>query len=222
LKILAIAAHPDDETLGCAGTLLKHRADGDEVAWLIVSKTHEPQWTPEMIARKSNEVDAVAKRLGTTEHRHLDFPAAALETVPLGDIMKAIKGFIDEVRPDVVYLVHGGDVHTDHRVVYDATMSVIKPFHMAGLGIRRVESFEIPSSTDAAAPHTSTAFMPTVFRDISDHLEAKLELFALYASEAQPDPMSRGPSAVRAWARARGATIGVEYAEAFMLLRELA
>ena len=222
MKILAIAAHPDDETLGCGGTLLKHRENGDDVSWLIVSKAHEPQWSADAIAKKAEEVEAVSRRLGVSAHRHLTCPAAALDTVPLADLIEEIRGFVHEVRPDIVYLVHRGDVHTDHRLVYEATMSVIKPFHMKRLGVRRVLCFETPSSTDAAPPSASSAFVPNVFVDVSDFLEAKLELLELYASEAQPDPMPRGPSAVRAWSRARGATIGVEYAESFMLVRELA
>ena len=222
MNVLAIAPHPDDETLGCGGTLLKHRANGDDVSWLIVTRAEEPRWSSAVVASKAEEIEAVARGLGIIAHRQLPFPAAALDTVPLVDIMEGIKGFVQEVRPDFVYLVHGGDVHTDHRVVYDATMSVIKPFHMKALGVSRVLCFETPSSTDAAAPPGSAPFVPNVFIDVSDFFEAKMELLQLYASEAQPDPMSRGPGAVRAWGRARGATIGVEYAESFMLVRELA
>ena len=92
---------------------------------------------------------------------------------------------------------------------------------MRELGVRAILSYETLSSTEAAPPQPSRLFAPTVYRDVTSHLEAKLEIMHLYVSEAQPDPLPRGPSAIRALARYRGATIGVEYAEAFMLIREI-
>ncbi len=221
MKVIVISVHPDDETLGCGGTLLKHSAQGNDLFWLIATKANEPQWSAQEIARKAAEVDKVAKAYGMEQVFRLGFPAARLDTVPRVDLIERIREVVSKVKPETVYLVHGGDVHTDHRIVFDASMSVLKPFYMAGLGIRKVLCYETLSSTDAAAPQVEKAFVPNVFCDITPHIDRKIEIVALYETEAHPDPMPRGPSAIRALARYRGATIGVEYAEAFMLVREL-
>lgn len=221
MNILVISVHPDDETLGCGGTLLKHRAQGDTLYWLIATETHQPQWPEETIKRKASEVRQVAEAYRVEQHFKLGFPTVRLDTIPQADLIVRIRGVIAEVRPEIVYLVHDGDVHTDHQTIFTATMSVLKPFHMGTLGVRRVLCYETLSSTEAAPPQPTRTFMPNVFSDITPYLERKIEIMALYQTEAQLDPLPRGPSAIRALARYRGATIGVENAEAFMLIREL-
>lgn len=220
MRILAISAHPDDETLGCGGTLLKHKAAGDELSWAILTQAHSPQWTAEVIGRKSDEVEQVAGAYGMRRSFKLGFPAARLDTIAQADLMEKIEQVVAEVKPETVYLVHGGDVHSDHRAVFQAVMSVLKPFRMARFGVRRIASYEVISSTEAAPPQGGHPFLPNLFEDITSHLERKLEILGMYESESQPDPLPRGLSAVRALARYRGAAIGVECAEAFMLIRE--
>ncbi len=219
--ILVISAHPDDETLGCGGTMLKHHERGDTLYWLIVTQTHEPQWSKEVIERKTQEVECVAEAYGIQQYYRLGFPTIRLDTVPQADLINAIRDVIAQVTPQNVYLVHGGDVHTDHHAVFAAAMSVLKPFYMARYGVQRILSYETLSSTEAAPPHHARAFVPDVYIDITPYIDRKIEIMGLYESEAQPDPMPRGPSAIRALAHYRGATIGVEYAEAFALVREI-
>ena len=220
MRVLAVSAHPDDETLGCSGTLLKHGANGDEIFWLIATQAHEPQWSAECIKRKAVEVDKVAEAYGIKRCFKLGLPTVRLDTIPQSDLIEKIREVISEAKPEVVYLVHCGDVHSDHQAVFAATMAVLKPFYMARYGVRRVLSYETLSSTEAAPPHPNAVFIPNVFSDVTPHIERKLEIMALYETEIQPDPMPRSPSAIRALARYRGATIGTEYAEAFMLVRE--
>ena len=150
----------------------------------------------------------------------LGFPAIRLDTVPESDLIKHIREVISRVKPEIVYLVHHGDVHTDHSVIFTATMSVLKAFHMTSFGVGRVLCFETLSSTEAGPSLSNRTFIPNVFSDITPFVERKIEMMGLYQSEAHADPLPRGPSAIRALARYRGATIGVEYAEAFMLIRE--
>ncbi len=220
-RILAISTHPDDETLGCGGTLLRHRDAGDVLFWLIVTETHAPQWSQESIARRAKEVVQVAAQYGFEHTSKLGFPAARLDTVPQAELMDAIRGVVAEVRPEIVYLIHEGDVHSDHRAVFAAAMSVLKAFRMREWGVCRVLSYETLSSTEAAPVHPQRVFLPQVYRDITPYLERKLEIMGLYESEVHTDPLPRGPSAIRALARYRGAAVGVEYAEAFMLIREV-
>jgi LmbE family N-acetylglucosaminyl deacetylase len=151
----------------------------------------------------------------------LGLPTVKLDALPQGELIDAIRKVAVEVRPETVYLVHHGDVHTDHHTVFTAALSVFKPFYSQQTGLRRILSYETLSSTDAAPALPYRQFIPTVFHDVTPYLERKLEIMGLYATEAHPDPMPRGTSAIRALARYRGATVGVEYAEAFMLVREV-
>lgn len=221
MRILVIAPHPDDETLGCGGSLLKHKQNGDSLSWLVATKGHEPQWSADLLERKEKEIDRVAEAYRFEQIFRLDFPTIKLDTMPLDQLIVPIRDAISEAKPDWVYLNHWGDVHSDHRVLFEATMSVLKPFYNSRHGVKKVLSYEVLSSTDAAPANPARAFVPNVFTDISDFLEKKLDIMALYESELQESPLPRALDSLRALARFRGATIGVEFAEAFMLVREV-
>jgi LmbE family N-acetylglucosaminyl deacetylase len=221
MKILVISAHPDDETLGCGGTLLKHRDRGDRIFWLIVTSPGEPHWTAETMARKAGEIESVSRAYGMEEHTVLGFPAIHLETVARVELIERIRKEIERIKPEIVYLVHAGDIHSDHYVTFASVMSVLRPSYMASLGVRRILCYETLSSTEATTALSSRYFLPNVFSDITGFLEGKIETMSLYQTEMQKDPKPRGPSAIRALARYRGATIGVDHAEGFMLVREI-
>ena len=221
MRVLVIAPHPDDETLGCGGTLLKHVAAGDSVSWVIVTKAHEPRWPAEVIERRERQIEQVSATYGFAKRFRLSFPAGRLDAVSLEDLMDSINEIVIEVRPDWIYTVHAGDVHSDHRAVFDATMSAVKSFNSASKGVSRLLSYETISSTDATPPTPATVFLPNVYCDITPFLERKLEIVSLYEGEVHPYPLPRALESIRALARFRGATIAAEYAEAFMLLREL-
>lgn len=219
-SVLVICAHPDDETLGCGGTLLRHAENGDRISWLIATRATGDRWTDEIRRQKDEEIRRVADAYSVTERFELKIPSATLDHVPLGQLMDGIAHAVKKVRPSIVYVVHSADVHTDHHAVFTATMSVLKPFYMRQLGVQRIMSFETLSSTEAAPFRMGGQFVPNLFIDISPKIDRKVEIMNLYSSEQQPDPMPRGPAAIRALARYRGATIGVDHAEAFMLIRE--
>jgi LmbE family N-acetylglucosaminyl deacetylase len=219
-RVLAISAHPDDETLGCGGMLLRHHAEGDEIHWLIVTRAYEPVWSRDVIDTKRAEVEAVGAAYGMASVNWLTHQSLRLDTLPQHELIDCISRTVEAVRPEVVYLVNRDDVHTDHAAVHSATMSVIKPFYMTRLGIRRVLAYETLSSTEGGVDNGQASFRPQIYGDISDYLERKLSIMALFASETQDDPMPRGPAAIRALARVRGAAVGIDYAEAFTLIRE--
>src|SRR5262245_27314628 len=125
MRVLAICAHPDDETLGCGGTLLKHAAAGDELHWLVGTQAHEPQWSAETVARKSAEVDAVASAYGVEKVYRLGLPTVRLDSIPFDEVIAKVRGVVEEARPEWVYVVHAGDVHSDHRVLHEATLAVL-------------------------------------------------------------------------------------------------
>jgi LmbE family N-acetylglucosaminyl deacetylase len=221
MRVLVIAPHPDDETLGCGGTLLKHIAAGDSVSWVIVAKAHEPRWPADLIARRERHIEQVSSAYGFAKRFRLTFPTARLDTVPLENLMDAVNEIVAEAKPDWIYTVHAGDIHSDHRVVFEATMSAVKSFNSANKGVSRLLSYETISSTDAAPAAPATVFLPNVYCDITPFLERKLEIMSLYEGEVHPYPLPRALESIRALARFRGATVACEYAEAFMLLREL-
>lgn len=220
-RVLIISVHPDDETLGCGGVLLRHSDSGDELHWLIATVTYKPQWSAELIEKKAREIEEVAEAYGMVSVSKLQLPTVRLDTIPQAEIISNIREVVEAVRPEIVYLVHDGDVHSDHHAVFTAAMSVFKAFYMSRWGTRRILCYETLSSTEAAPPQFSRMFVPTVYHDITQYVDRKIEIMDLYETELQPDPYPRGPAAIRALARYRGATVGVDYAEAFMLIREV-
>ena len=221
VRVLAIAAHPDDETLGCGGTLLKHSAAGHELHWLIATRATTPKWANKEITEKKWEIERVAAAYSMKQVHRLGFSSTELDSASKSKLMEGIQSVLAAVSPQVVYVVHGGDVHSDHTAVSDAALAVMKPFCMKHLGVSRILAFETLSSTEAAPPLPQRGFLPNVFSDVTAYFEEKLSIMGLYKTELQPDPMPRSLDSLRALGRYRGATIGVRYAEAFMLIRDL-
>lgn len=219
-RVLFISAHPDDETLGAGGTIKKQVAQGDEVFWVVATAAYEPRWTSDVIATKRAEVEAVAQFYGMKDFTVLGLPATRLDDLELGEIIAPVGDAIRAIRPDTLYTVGPYDVHTDHQALFKAVWTCIKPFRSAQDGLRRVLTLETLSSTDAAPP-LGSRFVPNAWVDITGFLDAKLAAMDLFASEAQSELLPRGPSAIEALARFRGAQIGVQHAEAFQLLRDI-
>jgi len=221
MRILAIAPHPDDETLGCGGTLLKHKSDGDTTAWLIVTRGHEPHWSAQTLDQKEHEIEKVQSAYGFEQVFRGNLPTIKLDSLPLEQLMLPIHQAISSFQPDVVYLNHANDVHSDHRAVFSAVMSVLKPFNSTRHGVKRVLSYEVLGSTDAMAPNQTGSFAPNLFIEVTEFIERKLEIMSLYETEIHEFPLPRALESIKALARYRGSTIGCPYAEAFMLVREV-
>lgn len=209
--VLVVAPHPDDETLGCGGTLLRHLAAGDAVHWLVLAALPEAE-DPAIFAE-------VASAYGFAGVHRLELPDARLDTVPLADLIARIGAVVQRVAPTVVYLPYRGDAHTDHRVAFDAAAACTKSFRYPS--VRRVLAYETPSETDFGLDPDSRGFRPNVFLDITAQLERKLEIVRLYARELGAHPFPRNETALRALAVLHGTVAGCPAAEAFMLLREI-
>ena len=221
MNVLAIAVHPDDETLGCGATLLKHARENTELHWLIVTATSAPVFDAKAGAQQAEQVEAVRVAYPFASLTWLKLPATRLETLPLDELIRPIRAAVERLRPDTVYLPNRSDAHSDHRVAFQAASAVLKSFYLRPLGVRRVLMCEVPSETDAAQPLAEAAFLPQLTVDVTASLRRKLEILSLYHSEMQPGFLPRSLGAVEALARVRGAAIGVEFAEAYMLLREV-
>ena len=218
VKTLVIAPHPDDETLGCGGTLLRRKAEGAEIAWLMATAmTEAGGWSAEQVKQRDAEIDKVSGMYGFDAVFRLDFPTTRLDTVPMADVVGAIADALKQFQPSELLIPHPADVHSDHRVVFDAATACSKWFRHDS--ISRVLAYETVSETEFGFA-TGSTFQPNVFVDITDHLERKLDTMRIYASELGTFPFPRSIETIRAKAQVHGATSGFAAAEAFQLLRE--
>jgi len=219
-KILVVAVHPDDETLGCGGTLLKHKAQGDEIHWMIATAmTAECGFTPEAIARRAREIDTVAQMYGFDSVHRLGFAAAKLDEVPMSQLVAAISQVFESVQPNQVYLPYQHDVHSDHQHAFAAAYSCTKSFRYPS--VRKVMMVETLSETDFAQS-ASGGFDPNLFVDVSERFDRKMEILRVYESELGSHPFPRSEESITALATLRGAAAGCKYAESFMMLKEIA
>jgi len=218
---LVIAPHPDDELLGCGGTLLRRKSEGATLGWVVMTKISKNfGWSMERIRERDNEIEQVRKGLGIQpEHLfQLGFPTTLLDTIPKGDLIKKISDVFHDFQPQELLVPHQGDIHSDHRITFDAAAACIKWFRYPS--IKRVLTYETLSETEFS-PYLSNTFHPNVFVGISPYLEEKLKLLRIYASELGEFPFPRSLDAIRALAQIRGASSGFEFAEAFQLIREV-
>ena len=221
MKIVVIAPHPDDELLGCGGTLLRRKHEGATLGWMIMTKISEDTgWSKNSVQERKNEIQQVRKGLGVhPEHLfQLGFPTTRLETLPMGELITKVSEVFQIFQPEEVFIPHQGDVHSDHRITFEAVSACTKWFRYPS--VKRVLSYETLSETEFSLD-SSKAFQPNVFVDISSYLEQKLELLRIYASELGEFPFPRSETAIQALAQFRGASSGFEYAEGFELLREI-
>ncbi len=218
-QILVIAPHPDDEVLGVGGTILKLRAEEADVCVLIATTAGPPRFEPEVLATGRREAAAAHQILGVEDTRFLPFPAAGLAEVPHGEVNAALVTVFAELRPDVVFIPFNGDLHLDHQQIFLSALVAGRP--STGFTPRSIYAYETLSETNWNAPYLSPTFIPNVYVDISEHLNTKLAAMAAYASQVHPPPHERSIEALRALATLRGATIGRDAAEAFVLLREI-
>ena len=225
-RVLVVAAHPDDEVLGCGGTIARHADDGDSVQVLIVAEGATSRQQQRDRGEATDQLTALAQAakktaaiLGASGVEMLDLPDNRLDSLDRLDLIKLIEERIDCYQPQVVYVHHAGDVNVDHRRLHEAVVTACRP--TPGHPVRRLLSFEVASSTEWQPPGSAPVFQPNWFVDISAQWLRKREALEAYASEMRPWPHTRSIEALEHLARWRGAQLGVEAAEAFCLLRQL-
>jgi LmbE family N-acetylglucosaminyl deacetylase len=219
--VLVIAAHPDDEVLGCGGTIAWHAARGDQVHVAIMAQGLFSRGTPaeaEQAALRSACKNANAI-LGVASLECFDLPDNRLDSLDLLDIVQQVEALVQRHQPGVVYGHWSGDVNIDHRLLHEAVVTACRP--QPGHPVHTLLFFEVASSTEWQIPHSAPAFLPNWFNDISQTLDAKLRALDAYAMEMRAWPHPRSVRAVEHLARWRGATVGVDAAEAFVLGRRL-
>ena len=219
-SILVIAPHPDDETLGCGGTLLKHKKKGDQLHWLIMTVMSEDAgFSTASINKRKTELTLVAEKYQFDSVTVLDFPATCLDQFPLQEIIAKMNRVLATTRPEVVYLPFEGDIHSDHKVTFQAAASCCKTFRNGF--IKKIMSYETLSETDFILSAGTTRFAPNVFISIDDFLEDKINVMNIFSSELGEFPFPRSDQAIRALAALRGTNANCKAAEGFMLLKEI-
>ncbi len=223
--VLVVAAHPDDELLGCGGTLARLIREGREVTLAIlgegVTARYKKREQAEETALVALQVEsrAAARVLRAKDVFFYSLPDNRFDTVPLLDVAKIVEDLVERLRPVTVFTHHQSDLNVDHGLVHRAVLTATRP--VPGQPVQEVYAFEVPSSTEWGFQRLAPAFRPNVFVDVSKTLDRKLTALACYKSEMRPFPHPRSPGALRALAARWGSVAGFRAAEAFELVRSL-
>lgn len=225
-RVLVVAAHPDDEILGLGGTVARHGDEGDLVRTLILAEGATSRDAVRDAEGRSDELHQLvvaaqraAEALGVEAPQMLGLPDNRMDSLTLLDVVKPIEQLVRSFQPQIVYTHHGGDLNVDHQVAHQAVLTACRP--LPGSSVEAIYTFETVSSTEWASESTGDTFRPTRFVGITDQLERKLAALEAYSSEMAAFPHARSMESVRALAALRGASVGVDAAEAFMVVREV-
>jgi LmbE family N-acetylglucosaminyl deacetylase len=224
-SVLVVAAHPDDEVLGCGGTIARLAREGREVRIAIVgegmtSRNPQPaQADRDHLTRLHSQAEQAAEKMGAIELFLYKLPDNRLDTLPLLDIVKLMEELVAKLKPDLIYTHHPGDLNVDHGIVHRAVLTATRP--LLGQCVREICAFEVPSSTEWAFQQLQPSFCPNVFVDVADTLEVKISALACYDTEVRQFPHPRSPEALRAAALRWGSVVGCQAGEAFELIRSI-
>ena len=218
-SVLVVAAHADDEVLGCGGTIARHVAEGDIVHVVFMADgvlSRRDSQMEEKLQHRNQARDEALRILGVTHCHTLDFRDNCMDSVPLLDVVQALEPIVQQVRPKRVYTHHHGDMNIDHRVTHQAVMTACRP--LPGSTVREILTFEIMSSTEWATPGVMP-FTPNAFVDITNYMQIKIKALEAYKIEMRSAPHSRNIAHLETLARHRGYTVGIDAAEGFMICK---
>ena len=224
-SVLVVAAHPDDEILGCGGTMARLTREGHEVRIAILAEgmssryAHREDADPRQLQHLHARAQQAADKVGAKEVVLCKLPDNRLDTVPLLEVVKQVEELVARFRPEVIYTHHPGDLNVDHGVVHRAVLTATRP--VPGQCVKEIYAFEVPSSTEWAFQRLEPLFRPSVFVDITETLETKIEALACYDTETRKFPHPRSAEALRAIAKRWGSVVGLPAVEAFELIRSV-
>ena len=225
MSVLVVAAHPDDEILGCGGTIARLAREGHEVRIAILAEgmssryAHREDADPGQLQHLHARAQQAGNKVGAREVVLCKLPDNRLDTVPLLEVVKLVEDLVARFRPEVIYTHHPGDLNVDHGVVHRAVLTATRP--VAGQCVSEIYAFEVPSSTEWAFQRLEPSFRPNVFVDITKTLETKIDALACYDTEMRKFPHPRSAEALRAIATRWGSVVGLPAVEAFELIRSV-
>lgn len=219
MNVLVIAPHRDDEIIGCGGTIAKHIEDKDIVNIVFCTKPSESMFSKEFIEKIKKESILCHDFLGVNQTFELDFDAVTLESIQKYKLNKALSCIINSTKPDIVYIPHYGDMHSDHKVVSDCAMVALRP--NGTHKVKEIYSYETLSETEWNYTDATYAFIPTIWNDITDFIDIKLKAMSYYESQLYDFPHPRSLEAIEYLSKYRGSTVLVNAAECFKLIRKI-
>lgn len=221
MKILIIAAHPDDEVYGMGGTIIKLSSLGHHVYTLIVTEGCSAQYpgNSQIIEDKKQEALQCSQILNVKEVIFGDLPDMKLDSIPHIEINAVIEKAVNTIKPDIVYTHNKGDINKDHRLVYESTLIACRP--TAGQCVRQLLSYQVPSSTEWCGSNVEEIFIPNVFEEIEAYVGIKYKAILAYQTEVREYPHPRSLEYVRLWDRSTGMKVGLKETEAFKLIRDI-
>ena len=218
-RVMVIAAHPDDEVLGCGGVIAKHVNKGDQVHVVFMTNGVSSRDSSfKEIQERERSAKNAANILSVSSIQQFDFPDNKMDTAALLDVVQLIEEAIDKLQPEIIYTHHIGDLNIDHQVTHKAVMTACRP--QPNFCVKKIYSFEVVSSTEWQTPGV-LPFLPNVFIDITDFIHIKKQVLSAYSKEMRQPSHSRSVDNILRLSALRGNSVGMDYAEAFMLLREL-
>jgi LmbE family N-acetylglucosaminyl deacetylase len=217
--VLAVVAHPDDEVLGCGGTLARHAEAGDSVHVLILADGESSRPEPGKITKRAACADQARKILGLQSYTLLKFPDNQMDKQPLLEVVREIEKVIGQLNPTIVYTHHTGDLNIDHQITCRAVMTACRPLPESS--VNAIYTFETVSSTEWNISHNSDFFSPNHAVDISNTLQKKLNALRCYDHEMRPFPHARSYESVELLAKLRGAQYGLLAVETFQVMRQI-
>ena len=219
-NVLVIAPHPDDETLGCGGTLLNHTSKGDKINWLIMTSNEDSSsYSKEEKENQKKSIEKVRNIFSFDDVHQCSFPTSYLDSIPKIEIIKEISNFVNKTKPEILYLPFANDAHSDHGEVFEAALSCTKSFRYPF--IKKIIVYETLSETNFNINPSKPSFEPNLFIDISVFLEKKIEIMNLFEGEILDHPFPRSEESIKAMAILRGSVAGCKYAESFMSIKEV-
>lgn len=225
MKILVVAAHPDDEVLGCGGTIARYAKEGHHVSVAILGEGETSRHSARQKAEQQKlqalaaNAKAAAKVLGVSELLTYQLPDNRFDSIPLLDIVKIVEALIDRIQPNLMFTHWGGDLNIDHVLTHRAVMTATRGIE--GGPVKELYAFEVPSSSEWSFGQFKGSFNPNVFIDITGTLQHKLDAMDCYRGESRAFPHPRSSEALTALAKYRGSHAGLAAAEAFELIRKI-
>ena len=219
-NILVIAAHPDDEVLGCGGAMALHNNDGDEIHVLFMTDGVSSRGKDlTEISNRQFSAQNAGKILGVKSITFLDYPDNQMDSVPLLKIVQDIEKAFSTVKPNIIYTHHVGDLNIDHQITHKAVMIASRP--QPGCCVREIYTFEILSSTEWNTQSSDSVFLPNYYVDISPVIDLKVKAMNMYEKEIRNFPHSRSIEGMMVLSKYRGSNMGMKNAEAFHIVRIL-
>jgi N-acetylglucosamine malate deacetylase 1 len=216
MKILVVAPHPDDEVIGCGGTIVKHAKSGNEVSLCFVTAAYTPDWSKSYIKNRKLEIQKACEVMGISSKFQLDLPTVKLDTVPQKELNDKLSKVVLEAKPDVCYIPSYSDLNKDHRLVFESSLVALRPLaHRT----KKILSYEVLSETEWGS--FNRTFQPNVYVDVTKTFKDKILAMKAYASELKSGNHPRSLEIIESLARKRGSEIGCKYAEAFSLIRHI-